>query len=103
MVMANGTRLLDARLERAEERSQTIVEAGRAQQAAVGQAEEWWPSLVQLFRSEDAMFTRLGIDRTLFDEALALVRVVPARQRGRRALGKNGLFFIIESFSTGLM
>ena len=49
------------------------------------------------------MFPRLVIDRTLFDEALALVRDVAAHRRSGRAFDRNGLFFIIESFSTSLM
>ena len=83
--MTNRMQLLDARLQRVEARTQTIIEAGVAQRAVVQPAEEWWPSLVQLFGSEDAMFQRLGIDRTLFDEAFALVRDVAAPHRGRRA------------------
>ena len=49
------------------------------------------------------MFPRLVIDRTLFDEALALVRDVAAHRRSGRAFDRNGLFFIIESFPTVLM
>ena len=85
MSMANRMRLLDARLERVEARTRTIIAASTTQQAAVGQAEEWWPMVVQLFGNEDAMFLRLGIDRTLFDEALALVRDVEAHRRSGRA------------------
>ena len=48
-------------------------------------AEVWWPSIVQFFGSEDTMFIRLGIDRVLFEEALALVRDVAAPRGGRRA------------------
>ena len=83
--MANRMQLLDARLQRVDARTQTIFEASAAQRAVVQLAEEWWPSLVQMFGTEDAMFQRLGIDRMLFDEALALVRDVAAPHRGRRA------------------
>ena len=103
MPMANRMQLLDARLQRVDARTQTIIEAGVAQRAAVQPAEEWWPSLVLLFGSEDAMFQQLGVDRMLFDEALALVRDVVAHRRSGRSFDKNGLFFIIESFSTVLM
>ena len=83
--MANRMQLLDPRLQRVDARTQTIMEAGVAQRAAVQPAEEWWPSLVLLFGSEDAMFQRLGIDRMLFDDALSLVRDVAAPHRGRRS------------------
>ena len=53
-----------------------------AQRAVVQPAEEWLPSLIQMFRGEEAMFQRLGIDRTLFDESLTLARDVAAPRRG---------------------
>ena len=85
MPMANRMQLLDDSLQRVDARTQTIIDAGVAQRAAVQQAEGWWPPTVLLFGTEDAMFQRLGIDRMLFDEALALVRDVAAPHRGRRS------------------
>ena len=60
--MANRMQLLDARLQRVDARTQTIFEASAAQRAVVQPAEEWWPSLVQMFGTQDAMFQRLGIE-----------------------------------------
>ena len=76
--MANRMELLEANIQLVNERTQTIVEAGVTQRSAMQPAEKWWPSIVQFFGSEDAMFIRLGIDRVLFEEALALVRDVAA-------------------------
>ena len=66
--MANRMHRTRGGLQRVDARTQTIFEASAAQRAVVQPAEEWWPSLVQMFGTDDAMFQRLGIDRMLFDE-----------------------------------
>ena len=103
--MANRMELLEARLQRVEERTQTIINAAATQPAVEHQAEEWWPYLIQLFGSEDAMFLRLGIDRMLFDEAFALVRDVAVPRRGRRARirsNRERLLCLIVFLSKGI-
>ena len=83
--MSSTTRALERRLHALEERRLTII--GAAQQAPRLQQEQevWWPSLLDIYRTEQELFVRNGIDRRVFDEALNAVSEVPLETRGRKS------------------
>ena len=59
------------------------MEAAREHPQAPRQREAWWPTLITKYGSETEMFRRVGIDRRVFDMALACVSEVRLETRGR--------------------
>ena len=103
--MANRARLLDEHLNRVDERTRSIIEASTQQVVRQNRGEEWWPALVGLFGTEEAMFERLKINRDVFDDALALVSEVATLTRGRRGTirsNREKLFFLMVFLSRGI-
>ena len=103
--IAGTMRALERRLHALEERRLTIV--GASQQAPRLQQEQevWWPSLIDLYRTEQELFVRNGIDRRVFDEALNVVSEVPLETRGRRSsirTPRGRLLFIVIYLAKGV-
>ena len=70
--MANRIPLLEERLRRVETRTRGILEAAVQHVELQETTEVWWPHLVTFFGTEAALFETVGIDRDVFDDALAL-------------------------------
>ena len=83
--MDNSVRVVDERLRQLDERRQQILEAAHAHPQAPRQREVWWPTLITKYGTETEMFRRVGIDRRVFDMALACVSEVRLETRGRQS------------------
>ena len=95
---------LEERLERLDEQTREI-EAASQQPVACDQDEVWWPQLIEFFGGEDAMFVKLRINRSVFDDALVLVQDVALETRGRRGSirsNREKLFFLVVFLSRGV-
>ena len=89
--MQNQRARLDERLAALETDAEEILAAATQTVELPTDEERWLPWLVEYFGSEDAIFARMGIDRGVFDQALALVSDVAGERRGRRsAIRKTG-------------
>ena len=83
--MANNTARLDERLATLDEDEREIMAAATQPVELPTEEEQWWPYLVEYFGSEDAIFSHMGLDRGVFDQALALVGDVVGERRERRS------------------
>ena len=82
--MANPILLLQERLQRVETRTRGILEATVQDVQLPATTEVWWPHLVAFFGNETALFETVGIERDLFDNALALTAETPQQSRGKQ-------------------
>ena len=80
--MANRVQLLEERLRRIETRNRSILKAAVQHIELQATTYVLWPHLVA-FGTETALFETVGIDRDVFDDALALT--------GQRAQEKRGM------------
>ena len=80
-IMANNTARLDERLATLEADEQEILAAATQPVELTTEEEQWWPYLVEYFGNEDAIFSHVGLDRWVFDQALALVSDVFGERR----------------------
>ena len=103
--MANNTARLDERLATLDEDEREIMAAATQPVELPTEEEQWWPYLVEYFGSEDAIFSHMGLDRGVFDQALALVSDVVGERRGRRSAirtNREKLLFLMLYMAKGV-
>ena len=103
--MANNTARLDERLATLEADEQEILAAATQPVELSTDEEQWWPYLVEYFGSEEAIFSHMGLDRGVFDQALALVSDVVGERRGRRSAirtNREKLLFLMLYMAKGV-
>ena len=103
--MANQMNELDERLALLDAEAHAILTAATQTVQLPVETEQWWPYLVELFGDENSIFTRLRIDRGVFEEALALVVNVSGERRGRRSVirsNRERLLFLMIFMSKGV-
>ena len=81
--MANRMPLLEERLRRVETRTRSILDAAVQHVKLQATTEVWRPHLVAFFGTEAALFETVGIDRDVFDDALALTAETVQERRGK--------------------
>ena len=94
--MANPPTTLEERLAALDTDAEEILAAATQNVELPTDEEQWWPLLIQEFGSVDGIFARLGLDKRVFDESLALVSDVVGERRGRRGAirtNREKLFF----------
>ena len=103
--MANEPTTLERRLDRVEDHSQRVLQASTLD-VRMPQADElWWPFLVEMFGSTNAVFTRTRIDRDLFESAYTFVRDIPVERRGKKGAVRSNrekLFFVMVFMMKGV-
>ena len=71
--MANQPTTLDELLTTIETDAEEILAAATQAVELPTEEEQWWPQLIGQFGSVDGIFTRLGLDKGVFDQVMALV------------------------------
>ena len=82
--MANPLDTIENRLDQVDAHVQRVLHAATQVVRRPQETEVWWPHLVGLYGSPNAIFVGLRIDRGLFVDALALVRDIHANGVERR-------------------
>ena len=103
--MTNQTITLEQRLARVEEHNMAVLAAGQQEVQLPHENEQWWPSLIAEYGSEDALFNKVGIDRAVFEDVLSFVQDVAGERRGRRSgIGSNRekLLFLMTFMAKGV-
>ena len=103
--MANQVDVLEHQLQRVENRTRLIVEAANNQPQRMRQHEMWWQHIIGLYGDEETPFQRVGIQRAVFLDSLALVHNVHWDARGRRGViqsTRERLFFLMVFLSMGI-
>ena len=103
--MANPPTTLEERLAALDTDAEEILAAATQNVELPTDEEQWWPLLIQEFGSVDGIFARLGLDKRVFDESLALVSDVVGERRGRRGAirtNREKLLFLMIYMSKGV-
>ena len=103
--MENQPTTLDELLTTIETDAEEILAAGTQTVELPTEEEQWWPQLIDQFGSVEGIFARLGLDRGVFDQALALVSDVVGERRGRKSAirtNREKLLFLMIYMSKGV-
>ena len=96
--MANSVDRLEEQLRRVEDHSRFVVNAAIDNVPRGQQNEIWWQHIVGLSVDEGVLFQRMGVDRGVFLDSLALVRDVHGDPLGKRSVistNRERLFFLM--------
>ena len=81
--MAYQNATLEHRLDRVEASAPRVLEVATLD-IGTRQKEIWLPFIDRTYGNEDAIFTRMRIDRDLFERVYTFVRHVPVERRGKK-------------------
>ena len=103
--MANRMPLLEEQLQRVETPTRSNLDAAVQHVELQAITEVWWPHLVAFFGTEAALFETVGIDRDVFDDALALTAETVQERRGKLGAlrtNREKLLFLVIFMRKGI-